>query len=151
MSFTTPSLATSERRPRRGRRLSRRRLAFAIGGLLSLLVALGGAGALVLQNLLDPGAPVAGVTDVALRDNEFAPAAIEVPIGTTVTWTWDDAEEHNVVGDGFASPVQTDGQFAHAFDRPGTYAYRCTLHFLMRGEVVVVEEGRASAIIPSGP
>ena len=107
----------------------------AIGGLVLVVVA--SAAALVVRGRLDPGDPVAGVSEVAVRDNAFAPAAVAVPAGTTVTWRWEGEEEHNVVGDGFASPVQTAGAFAHEFAEPGTYAYECTLHFFMRGEVVV--------------
>lgn len=138
MSSTSQPHPAASDRPRLRRPPSHRRLGIGLGVLLFGLAVLGGGGALVLRNLLDPGEAVAGVTDVALRDNAFSPAAIEVPVGTTVTWRWDGAEEHNVVGDGFGSPVHRDGAFAHAFAEPGTYPYRCTLHFLMRGEVVVV-------------
>ncbi len=117
---------------RRSRRLWR---GLVIGFLV--LAVLGGAAALLVRAQLDPGDPVAGVTEVAVRDNEFAPAAIAVPAGSTVTWRWAGEEEHNVVGDGFESPVQTEGAFASTFAAPGTYAYECTLHFFMRGEVVV--------------
>ncbi len=117
---------------RRSRRLWRW---LAIGALI--LIVLGGAVALIIRDQLEPGPAVAGVTEVAVRDNEFAPAAIEVPAGTNVTWQWDGEVDHNVVGDGFESPVQTEGTFSQSFPEPGTYAYECKLHFFMRGEVVV--------------
>lgn len=139
MATTLLVQTSGPERPRLGRRPSRRRLGIVLGALLLGLGVLGGVGALVLQSLLDPGEAVSGVTVVTLRDSAFSPAAIEVPAGTTVTWRWDDAEAHNVVGDGFESSVQLDGEFAHAFTEPGTYPYQCTLHFLMRGEVVVAE------------
>lgn len=78
-----------------------------------------------------------GVTAVAVRDGLFAPAAIAVPVGTRATWYWAGEDEHNVVGDGFASPTQTTGGFAHAFAAPGTDDDACTLHAFMRGRVVV--------------
>ncbi len=81
--------------------------------------------------------PVRGATEVAVRDNVFEPAAIEVPAGATVTWRWEGRHPHNVVSDGFESEVQTDGAFTHTFAEPGRYAYRCTLHGGMDGEVVV--------------
>ena len=118
--------------PRRSRRLWR---GLAIGALV--LVVIAGIGVLVVRAQLDPGDPISGVSDVAVRDDEFVPAAIEVPTGTTVTWRWEGENEHNVVGDAFESPVQTEGKFARSFAEPGTYAYQCTLHFFMRGEVVV--------------
>lgn len=126
------TLANSmSRRPRRWR------LVLGVG--LALLLVIGGAGAFFLRAELDPGAPVAGVSEVAVRDIEFGPAAVEVPVGTTVTWRWQGVEEHNVVGEGFESPVRTEGVFDHRFAEAGTYPYQCTLHVLMRGEVVVVE------------
>jgi plastocyanin len=85
-------------------------------------------------------APVTGVTEVAAKDNHFTPPAIQVPAGTTVTWEFKDGfVPHDVTGDGFTSgEPQRSGTFTHAFDRPGTYPYRCTLHSGMDGRVVVV-------------
>jgi plastocyanin len=84
-------------------------------------------------------APVAGVTEVAARDNHFTPAAIQVPAGTEVTWRFEDGlVPHDVKADGFTSgDPQRKGSFTHAFDRPGTYSYRCTVHDGMTGRVVV--------------
>jgi plastocyanin len=84
-------------------------------------------------------APVTGVTEVAAKDNRFTPSAIEVPAGTTVTWKFGDGfVPHDVSGDGFASgDPQRKGSFAHTFDAPGTFSYRCTVHDGMTGRVVV--------------
>lgn len=84
-------------------------------------------------------APVTGVAEVAAKDNRFTPAAIQVPAGTTVTWRFEDGFiPHDVKADGFTSgDPQRKGTFAHAFDRPGTYPYRCTVHDGMTGRVVV--------------
>jgi plastocyanin len=91
-----------------------------------------------------------GISSVLVRGDAFQnhlyePAVIRVPIGTTVTWTFADRgpqgvselDEHNVVGEGFASPVLTDGTWSHTFTEAGTYRYRCTLHAFMDGVVVV--------------
>ena len=84
-------------------------------------------------------APVTGVTQVTAKDNRFTPAAIQVPAGTTVTWAFRDGfVPHDVVADGFNSgKPRRKGTFAHTFDRPGTYAYRCSVHDGMTGRVVV--------------
>ncbi len=118
-----------------------RRRQIVLSALVVLIVAVAGI-ALVIGAQFDLGAPVAGVTEVAVRDNTFVPAAIAVPAGTTVTWRWEGENEHNVVGDGFESPVQTEGQFGETFADPGTFAYRCTLHAFMRGKIIVTEEQR---------
>lgn len=116
---------------------SRRRRILLIA--LATIVILGGATALFVRSQLDLGTPVTGVSEVAVQDDQFAPAAIQVPAGTTVTWQWEGEEDHNVVGDTFESPTQTEGIFTQTFDEPGTHAYECTLHLFMRGEVVVTD------------
>jgi plastocyanin len=84
-------------------------------------------------------APVTGVDQVTAKDNHFTPAAIQVPAGTTVTWAFEDGlVPHDVVADGISSgEPRRKGTFAHTFDRPGTYPYRCTVHDGMTGRVVV--------------
>jgi plastocyanin len=84
-------------------------------------------------------APVTGVTQVAAKDNQFTPPAIQVAAGTTVTWEFKDRfVPHDVSGDGFSSgEPRRSGSFSHTFDQPGTYPYRCTLHDGMDGRVVV--------------
>ncbi|HEX5876979.1 MAG TPA: plastocyanin/azurin family copper-binding protein [Actinomycetota bacterium] len=95
----------------------------------------GGAGA---------AAPVTGVTEVAAENNHFSPAAIQVPAGTTVTWEFKDRfVPHDVTADGWSSgDPQRSGSYAHTFDQPGTYPYRCTLHDGMTGQVVVTGTSR---------
>ena len=84
-------------------------------------------------------APVTGVTRVAAKDSKFTPPAVQVPAGTTLTWAFEDGlVPHDVTGDGWRSgDPQRKGTFAHTFDRPGTYPYRCTVHDGMSGQVVV--------------
>ncbi len=83
-------------------------------------------------------APSTGVTEVVVKDMRYTPQVIEVPVGTTVTWTFADGNTpHDVKGDGFQSEVMRSGTFRHTFDTPGTYDYRCTLHSQMTGRVIV--------------
>jgi plastocyanin len=84
-------------------------------------------------------APVTGVTKVAAKDNQFTPPAIQVPAGTTVTWSFKDRfVPHDVAGQGWSSgEPRRSGSFTHTFDRPGSYPYRCTVHDGMTGRVVV--------------
>lgn len=83
-------------------------------------------------------------SQVSIRDNEFEPAAVEVPVGTEVTWTWEGDSDHNVVADDFSSDVQSEGTYARTFDEPGTYAYNCTLHAGMEGAVIVTDGAGSS-------
>jgi Icc protein len=82
----------------------------------------------------------AGAKQVVVDNFSFAPAMAAVAIGSTVTWTNRDDVPHNIVSTGqkFKSPVlDTDEQFSHTFDAPGTYEYFCSIHPKMTGQVVV--------------
>jgi plastocyanin len=104
--------------------------------LLVTVLLLAGCGAVAAGITDEPGPPVAAST-VRVVNNDFEPPEAEVTAGDTLTWQWEGDSDHNVVGDGFESPVQRDGTFEHTFSEPGTYAYRCTLHGWMRGTVTV--------------
>ena len=94
---------------------------------------------------LDGAEPESGVTEVEVDDNRFSPRAIEVSVGTEVTWNWVGERAHNVVGEDFDSGTQESGTFTHRFESSGTYDYSCTVHPGMTGRVVVVDkEGNAS-------
>jgi 3',5'-cyclic-AMP phosphodiesterase len=83
---------------------------------------------------------MAGAHDVVVDNFSFAPAMSSVAAGTTITWTNRDDVPHTIVSteQKFKSPVlDTDGQFSHRFDAPGTYAYFCSIHPKMTGQVVV--------------
>ena len=89
----------------------------------------------------DPAdATLVKTSEVVAKDNRFDPVAVEVPAGTSVTWSFQDGgTPHDVTGEGWKSgEPQSDGTFTHTFDQPGTYGYRCTLHGGMDGRVVVV-------------
>ena len=91
---------------------------------------------------LEPEAPVtaSAAHTVALDNFTFAPARSTVPAGATITWTNHDDIPHDVVSTErlFKSPaLDTNEQFSHRFDKPGTYRYFCSLHPRMTGQVVV--------------
>jgi plastocyanin len=80
------------------------------------------------------------VTDVKIDNFSFAPQTITIPVGTQVRWTNHDDIPHNTVSEeqAFKSTVlDTDQQFTHAFTKPGTYKYFCSIHPRMTGTVVV--------------
>jgi plastocyanin len=87
----------------------------------------------------DPKASAMG-KDIMVDNFSFAPAAATVPVGTAITWTNKDDVPHNIVSteQKFKSPVlDTDQQFSHTFDEPGTYKYYCSIHPKMTGQIVV--------------
>ena len=84
--------------------------------------------------------PQGGSAEVKIDNFSFSPATINVPVGTTITWTNRDDIPHTVVSDDkvFKSKVlDTDEKFSFTFGKPGTYPYFCSIHPKMTGKVVV--------------
>jgi plastocyanin len=115
------------------------------GGLLLLAIAVGGVAGVTADEQPTVAEGTAPAPVVALARRDFGPQALTVPVGTTVTWAWPEgSNDHNVVGDGFSSPIQHAGTFTHRFVEPGSYAYRCTLHPGMEGSVTVTPAAGSS-------
>lgn len=75
---------------------------------------------------------------VVLQHFSFGPAVVKIKPGQTVEWVWQDpGVPHNVTFAGFHSSTKTAGVYYHTFTQAGTYRYRCTLHYNMRGEIIV--------------
>jgi plastocyanin len=77
---------------------------------------------------------------VSIRGFAFAPATLDVPAGTEVTWTNHDPEAHTVTADdgSFDSGALDPGAtFSAAFDQGGTVTYTCNIHPAMTGAVQV--------------
>ncbi|MGZ4682743.1 MAG: cupredoxin domain-containing protein [Acidimicrobiales bacterium] len=93
-------------------------------------------------------APQSGAVAVQALDNRFEARTITITAGSTVTWTNDGSNTHDVVPvEGTDFGVKPDGfkpdaTYAATFATPGTYAYYCSLHGTatrgMTGTVVVV-------------
>jgi plastocyanin len=87
------------------------------------------------------GAPMGSMQTAEIKQFAFQPQTLEVPVGTTVTWTNDDGAMHSVTAkDGsFDSGLFAQGgTFSQKFDQAGTIAYICTRHGSMMGEVKVI-------------
>jgi plastocyanin len=82
-----------------------------------------------------------GGKKVSMEGIKFHPNSVTVKAGDTVTWTNNDTVGHDVTGDDFNSGdpggLQNGDTFAHAFDKPGTFDYVCTVHPGMEGSVTV--------------
>lgn len=79
--------------------------------------------------------------EVAIVDFTFRPATVNVPAGTTVTWTNEDTFAHSIQPEADLFPTSPDigpGEtFSHTYEEPGTYPYICGIHNSMTGAVVV--------------
>ena len=81
-----------------------------------------------------------GDTSVTIKNFDFHPMAISVPVGATVTWENMDGEPHTVTSiDGaFHSPaLDEDDTYSFKFSKPGVYKYLCTIHPRMMASVTV--------------
>jgi plastocyanin len=131
-----------------------------ISALAATLAACGGAGGTANSTSgtpTSPGMPSTplGANDVTIQNIAFSPAALNISVGTTVTWHWNDCTDnsgygssgsscvsHNVTfddGSGIASSTQSTGTFSRAFTTAGTFKYHCSIHgAVMSGTVTVM-------------
>jgi plastocyanin len=84
-------------------------------------------------------ATAAGPT-ISIADMKFS-APLTVAPGATVTVTNSDGAEHTVTADsGNAFNAEVGGKGTTTFTaptQPGTYAYHCTYHSMMHGQLIV--------------
>lgn len=83
-------------------------------------------------------------------DNTFRAPDIQVKPGTTITWTNDGRNEHDVLpveGDAWGVEVeafQPGDAYEHTFSEPGVYDYYCSIHGTttagMVGSVTVTDD-----------
>ena len=78
-------------------------------------------------------------TEVHIDNFVFAPAELNIKVGTTVTWTNRDDIPHTIVSAGkFRSKtLDTDDKFSFTFTNAGDYKYFCSLHPHMTGMIKV--------------
>ena len=92
--------------------------------------------------VLAGGAEAAGGSGatVTIKNFDFQPMAVTVPVGGTVTWKNLDGEPHTVTGvDGSfrSATLDENDTFSFKFSKPGVYKYLCTIHPKMVATVTV--------------
>ncbi len=129
--------------------------------LVRLLAAIAVAGAVAACSSASGGGPMPSSTaglptpdgptvDVEMQDYVFAPAAVEVEVGTTVRWTNRGQAPHTATADDGSfdtGQITTGGSAGHVFATPGSFPFICTLHPDMKGTITVV--AAASSAAPS--
>ena len=88
------------------------------------------------REVLGPPGPMtiaSGNADVLVKNFAFTAGNLSVPLGSTVTWTFDDAVKHNVTvadgPEGFSSNWLIGGaSFSKTLTKAGTYTFFCELH-----------------------
>ena len=77
---------------------------------------------------------------VMIKNFDFMPMAVSIPVGGSVTWKNLDGEPHTVTSvDGlFHSGALDEGDsFTFTFTKPGVYRYLCSIHPKMVATVTV--------------
>jgi len=83
-------------------------------------------------------APASGGDKVAVADNSFTPASIDVAVGDTVTFENEGQIAHTVTGDDFDSGSLAPGEvFTFKASEKGSFSYVCTFHPGMQGTIEV--------------
>jgi len=99
-----------------------------------------GLGGVVLATALTARAAPAPVT-IKIDNFTFAPPALVIPAGTTVTWVNEDDVPHTAVADDHktfrSKPMDTEDKYTFTFATPGVYPYFCSIHPHMTAKIIV--------------
>lgn len=128
-----------------GTLVGRRRLLASAAGIAAAVALAGPA----LPSALAAGTASVDITAPTAGRFAFAPAALTVPAGTTITWTNRTDAPHTVTADGgaFGSGVFSRGQsFRLVLTTPGTYTYYCAIHPYMHGSITVTPVAAEQAV-----
>src|SRR5688572_19229351 len=116
-------------------------------GALALLLA-----ALILFVLGSIELARAATHAVTIANFAFSPPMLTVTSGDTVTWTSEDSTVHTATSatGAFDSGDLAQGEsFSFTFTTPGTYAYICSPHPDMTGQIVVQAAAPAATAGPT--
>jgi plastocyanin len=103
-----------------------------------------------------PSSAAGPVADVAIQFAAYGPSQIDVLPGQTVRWTNVSVRTHTVTSDDGlfnSGDVDSGHRFSFGFESPGTYAYHCTIHPGIVGEIDVrrvILDGLPTAAVPVG-
>jgi len=92
-----------------------------------------------------PAAQAETANQVTYKGFAVSPKTLKVKKGTTVTWTNQDAAEHDVTPDVETADFKASELFGKGethsvtFNTVGTYSYKCSPHPYMKGTIEVTE------------
>ena len=90
--------------------------------------------------VVPPPGPPAAVVSATIYRYAYVQDRLEVPAGTTIDWTNQDAMVHTVTADDNAwssGAIQPGGRWSATFREPGIYPYHCGPHPFMKAVVIV--------------
>ena len=86
-----------------------------------------------------------GGPGVVMQNISFNPKDVSVNVGDTVTWTNNESVSHDVTSDdgtfksGPSGGMSQGDNYSYKFTKPGSFAYKCTIHPNMTGKVEVTQ------------
>jgi plastocyanin len=90
-------------------------------------------------------AGASGAKAVTIRDYTYKPAAITVPVGTTVRFTNQDSTPHTATskesGVFESGPIDPGKTGTIKLETAGTFTYYCVFHPFMKGTITVTSAG----------
>ena len=90
--------------------------------------------------LLFAAPATAGNNMVVMKNFDYSPMSLAVPVGATVMWKNLDGEPHTVVSvDGTfrSQALDQNDTFSFTFKKAGTYKYVCSIHPKMMATITV--------------
>src|SRR5438874_12943351 len=96
--------------------------------------------ALVMVSSADAAITGKAPVTVTIKNFDFQPMAITVPVGATVTWKNLDGEPHTITSTAGAfrsEALDENDTFSFKFAKPVVYKYLCTIHPRMVATVTV--------------
>jgi plastocyanin len=87
-----------------------------------------------------PATRAASPAAVTIQNFAFMPRVLTISAGTTVTWTNKDGSPHTIAERNTvfrSAALDTGDTFSHTFATPGDFQYLCTIHTMMKGEIIV--------------
>ncbi len=95
-----------------------------------------------LNPVSKPSVPIESV-GISIKDFAFNPGTLKITTGTKVIWTNDDIFPHTITSDSgnlLNSSTLSPGQkFSFTFTNIGKTSYHCSIHPMMKGEIVVTD------------
>jgi plastocyanin len=102
----------------------------------------------------DPVITQADEVTVEIRDYDFVPRDLTVPLGAVITWVNRDGVPHDATskaGRWAAGMIKPGEERSLAFDDPGAFDYICTIHPEMKATLVVRPDDAADTSTAEEP
>jgi plastocyanin len=96
--------------------------------------------AFTIAVLLSTTPGLAATNMVVMKNFDYSPMSLNIPVGATVTWKNLDGEPHTVVSvDGAfrSAALDQNDTYSFTFNKAGTYKYVCSIHPKMMATIIV--------------